>query len=60
MSEPMTEREAALTARVAELEAVAAKRTTAGGNIVEQVWRYFGYFVPPSIILIALVVFIGL
>jgi hypothetical protein len=56
----MTEREAALTARVAELEAVAAKRTTAGGNIVEQVWRYFGYFVPPSIILIALVVFIGL
>jgi hypothetical protein len=58
MSEPMTEREAALAARVAELEAAAAKKPKPGGNIVEQIWHYLSYFVPPTIMLAGVLVFV--
>lgn len=61
MSEGLTEREAALAARVKELEAAAAQRQSAGagGGLVEQIWRYFSAFVPPWIIGCGLAMFLG-
>lgn len=53
----MTQREAALAARVAELEAAAARRS--GGNVIEQIWRYIRYFVPPWIVGLGVFVFAG-
>jgi hypothetical protein len=53
----MTPREAALAARVAELEAAAGRRVNTGGNVVEQTWRYFSYLVPPSLMVAGLLVF---
>ncbi|TAJ81844.1 MAG: hypothetical protein EPO50_28990 [Reyranella sp.] len=58
MSEPMTQREAALAARVAELEAGAARKPKPGGNIVEQIWHYLSYFVPPTIMVAGVLVFV--
>ena len=56
----MTQREAALAARVAELEAAAAQQAEQrSGNVIEQVWRYINYFVPPWIVGLAVVIFVG-
>jgi hypothetical protein len=53
MPEEMTDREKALQARIAELEAAAKSRANepSGGNIVEQVWRYVRAFIPLPILL---------
>ncbi len=61
MANQMTAREAVLAARVAELEAAEAGRmqSRTGGNIVEQIWRYFRAFVPVWIVALALIVFGG-
>ena len=61
MPEPMTEREAALTARVAELERMVAGRAgaRAGGSVIEQIWHYVTYLVPLSIIAAGIAVFVG-
>jgi len=55
-----SEREKALAARVAELEALVKTRREVqkGGNIVEQIWRYFAMFVPPPIIAAGVAVFV--
>jgi hypothetical protein len=60
MPEEITEREAALMARVAQLEAAVSQRSRpAGGNAIEQLWRYFSAFVPSWIIVAGLAVFLG-
>jgi hypothetical protein len=53
----MTQREAALAARIAELEAKAAARAAQGGNVIDQVWRYINYFVPRWIVGLAVLIF---
>ena len=60
MGDDLTEREKALAARVAELEAAAKEReaASAGASIVEQVWRYFSAFLPPSIIAVGVGIFL--
>jgi hypothetical protein len=59
--EPMTEREAALAARVKELEGAQANSavTTAQGSVFESVWRTVTYIVPPWLAAVALAVFIA-
>jgi hypothetical protein len=59
MPEELTDREKALEARIAELEAVAKGRALkpAGGNIVEQVWHFLAVFVPTPILLAGVAVF---
>jgi hypothetical protein len=60
--EQVTEREAALAARVKELEDAATIRKTDGtsdGGLIEQIWRYFSAFVPSWIILCGVAMFVG-
>jgi hypothetical protein len=59
--EPMTEREAALTARIKELEGAQTKSavTAAQGGVFESVWRTVSYVVPPWLAAMALAVFIA-
>jgi hypothetical protein len=60
-AEQMTEREAALAARVKELEDAAAKSaaTTAEGGVFESIWRRITYIVPPWLAATALAVLIA-
>jgi hypothetical protein len=59
--EQMTEREAALAARVKELEGAQAKSavTIAQGGVFESFWRTITYIVPPWLAAVALAVFIA-
>lgn len=60
MSEPMTEREAALAARIEALETQLANRTTAAGvGPVDQVWSYLRYLIPPPLLGAGIVAFVG-
>ncbi len=59
--EQMTDREAALVARIKELEGAQAKNavTVAEGGVFESVWRTVAYIVPPWLAAVALAVFIA-
>lgn len=59
--EPTTEREAALVARIKELESAQAKSavTVAQGGVFESVWRTVAYIVPPWLVILALAVLVA-
>lgn len=61
MSEPMTQREAALAARVRELEQAQAVRGSgrSAGGVVDQIWGYITYLLPLPIIALGVAAFVG-